>query len=459
MKLSRRTFLQQSLKLTAGAAVVSSPLSAFAIHQKPKVLIIGAGFAGLSAAYHCHLKGIPFEVIESRDRVGGRVFSYPMMEGNQLITELGAEWIGNDHSLILKLCDQFGIPVQDNQLKTRAIYKGRYHESVQDLFSRKWSDKYSSLLSYYRNLSDEKKEQLGRSIDPIDWWRYLYNAGCTDTDLELHELMDSTDFGESIRHVSAYAALDEYAKTSEGSINQMDKKMTGGNQTLARKMMELFPDKVHSGVHVLQIIQNKRVQVICKGGRTFEGDRLICTVPTLALKKMIWQPALPSSMLRAIDQLQYARINKHATRYSERFWKDESFDLLTDTSAHYFYHATKLQTGTDKGVLISYTIGDKAAVVANQSDAVNAEAIRQALKPAFGDIDAYREKQSNYYWGNDAYSLGAYAFYGKGQWFELFEALNQKHHHTIFAGEHLSENWQGFMEGALETGRDAVEKI
>jgi monoamine oxidase len=118
-----------------------------------------------------------------------------------------------------------------------------------------------------------------------------------------------------------------------------------------------------------------------------------------------------------------------------------------------------LQTGTDKGVLISYTIGDKAAVVANQSDAMNAEAIRQALKPAFGDIDSLREKQTNYYWGNDKYSLGAYAFYGKGQWFELFEALNQKHHHTIFAGEHLSENWQGFMEGALETGRDAVEKL
>lgn len=173
MKLSRRTFLQKSLKSGAVAAVVYSPLSAFAIHQKPKVLIIGAGFAGLSAAYHCHLKGIPFEVIKCRDRVGCRVFSYPMLEGNQLITELGAEWIGNDHGLILKLCDQFGIPVQDNQLKTRAIYKGQFHESVQDLFSRKWIDKYKGLLSYYRNLSDEKKEQLGRSIDSNDWWILL----------------------------------------------------------------------------------------------------------------------------------------------------------------------------------------------------------------------------------------------------------------------------------------------
>ena len=55
--------------------------------------------------------------------------------------------------------------------------------------------------------------------------------------------------------------------------------------------------------------------------------------------------------------------------------------------------------------------------------------------------------------------MGAYAMYGKGEWFDLFPKLNASHIHTHFAGEHLSEYWQGFMEGALETGKEAAAKI
>ena len=189
-----------------------------------------------------------------------------------------------------------------------------------------------------------------------------------------------------------------------------------------------------------------------------EGDKIICTIPTFAVKKIDWQPGLTEEMLAAIDALQYARINKNALLFSERFWKDESFDMITDMPGHYFYHATKNQNST-KGALISYTIGDKAAVVANQTDEWRADMIQQSLNPAFPDIKHLLEKQENFYWGNNDYSRGAYAIYGKGQWFGLFDKLNKPHINTYFAGEHLSENWGGFMEGALETGKEAVANI
>lgn len=54
-----------------------------------------------------------------------------------------------------------------------------------------------------------------RKLDKQDWWRYLSNKGFSDRDLLLRELADSTDFGESIRHTSAYAAFAEYAESSE----------------------------------------------------------------------------------------------------------------------------------------------------------------------------------------------------------------------------------------------------
>ena len=131
--------------------------------------------------------------------------------------------------------------------------------------------------------------------------------------------------------------------------------------------------------------------------------------------------------------------------------------MLTDTTPHYLYHATKNQSSR-KGVLTSYAIGDKAAVIANQSDEWKADTLQQSLSPYFGDIKSMIEKQTNYYWGTDEYSKGAYAIYGKGQWYGIQPLLKKSFLHTHFAEEHLAD-WQGFMEGAINTGEDAAAAI
>jgi len=108
--------------------------------------------------------------------------------------------------------------------------------------------------------------------------------------------------------------------------------------------------------------------------------------------------------------------------------------------------------------LISYTIGEKAAVVANQTEEWRKDMVLQTLRPHFNDVKDNWEKQTNYYWGNDEFSYGAYALYGKGQWFRVMPILKRSHIHTHFAGEHLAD-WQGFMEGAINTGEEAASKI
>jgi monoamine oxidase len=189
----------------------------------------------------------------------------------------------------------------------------------------------------------------------------------------------------------------------------------------------------------------------------FEADKVICTLPTFALKKIDWYPLLPENKSDAINELQYARINKHAMLFGKRFWKEENFDLVSDQLPHYFYHATQRQPGED-GVLISYSIGDKAAVVANQSDQWNFRNVQETLQPIFGDVQSILKQQLNYYWGNDDRSHGAYALYGTGQWFRIRPVLKEPFLHTHFAGEYLAE-WQGFMEGAINTGEAAAAEI
>jgi monoamine oxidase len=80
------------------------------------------------------------------------------------------------------------------------------------------------------------------------------------------------------------------------------------------------------------------------------------------------------------------------------------------------------------------------------------------LAPHFGPIIPKIEKQVNYYWGEDQFTKGAYAIYQPGQWFKVKPELQKPFLHTHFAGEHLAD-WQGFMEGAVNTGEDAADAI
>jgi monoamine oxidase len=450
---SRRQFIRDTT-FTGAGIVLASSFGGFFIPKKPTVIIIGAGFAGLSAAYYLHKKKIDFVILEARNRISGRVFSHTIDEKENLVIELGAEWVGNSHERLHNLCNEFGLELFNNQFDTHLIYQGNYFKNGQWDYSEDWKKKFQSLIDHYPKLTQADKLKL----DKMDWWRYLVNNGCSGRDLDIRELLDSTDFGETIRSVSAFAALAEYAESSEK--NEMDLKIRGGNSMLSKKIAEkIGNEKILLQHAVNRIVQNPKggVKVYCENGQSFTGDKIICTAPTFAVKKIKWEPGLPIDQVNAMNELQYARINKNPLLFTERFWKDESFDMITDQSPHYFYHATKNQP-SKKGVLISYTIGEKAAVAANQTDEWRTEMIQQTLQPHFGDVKKLLEKQQVYYWGNDQFSYGSYAIYGKNQWFRVRSILNRSHVHTHFAGEHLAD-WQGFMEGAINTGEEAAGRI
>ncbi|QNK64074.1 FAD-dependent oxidoreductase [Pedobacter sp. PAMC26386] len=448
---TRRTFLKQSALATAGILIAPSSFSNIVSNKKTEVIIIGAGFAGLAAANRLKQKGVNFTILESQNRIGGRVFSHKMDEN--LVVELGGEWIGESHTRIQQLCGELKLNLLNNQMDTHLIYKGNYFPKDKWNYSEAWIQKFQDIKENYKNFSPADKVALDR----YDWWHYLINNGCDGRDLEIRELLDSTDFGESIRHVSAFSALAEYAESSEK--NEMDKKIIGGNGLLADRLAEkIGKENILLNHRVSKIIQiNNKVKVLCENGRSLEADKIICTLPGFALNKIDWLPALPAEKIQAINELQYARINKHALLYNERFWKDESFDLITDELPHYLYHATKGQPSA-KGILISYSVGDKANVIANQSNLWNASEIQRTLQPHFGEINQLLEKQVNFNWGNNDYSKGAYALYKPGQWFNVMPKLKEEFIHTYFAGEHLAE-WQGFMEGAVNTGEEAADKI
>jgi monoamine oxidase len=176
------------------------------------------------------------------------------------------------------------LELQNHQFESHLTLNGEYKKAGEWDFSPEWNQKYDALLDQFNSLqegSDEKK-----AFDKLDWWRYLVNQGISDSDLELKELLDSTDFGETIRQVSAYAGISEYAESSPK--NEMDYHIKGGNSQIIFKLAEAVSDEnIILKTKVEKVEQkNDRVIVHCDNGNNYEADNVICTAPTYSLLKI-----------------------------------------------------------------------------------------------------------------------------------------------------------------------------
>jgi monoamine oxidase len=274
--------------------------------------------------------------------------------------------------------------------------------------------------------------------------------------LLLRDLQDSTDFGESIRMVSAFAAAAEYFESSPA--NEMDFKMAGGNSRLIEALgTAVGTESIHTGMAVEKIVQRRGQVRVTAGGKSFVGDACICTVPVRTLEKIVFDPPLPMVQREAAAKLQYARIIKNSVLFNERFWRAEDFSLVSDVTSHYYFHSTKDQPG-QQGILCSYAIGEKADVLASQNNTRRRDIITRDLIPLDNRAPELASSINSYAWQRDKYTEGAYAIYRPGQWFTIKPILSRPHGKVLFAGEHLAD-WQGFMEGAVVTGEAAAEAI
>jgi monoamine oxidase len=447
---SRRDFLKTATFAAIGAPLVFSPLSPFVQRRKYSCIIIGAGLSGLAAANA--LKDWNVTVLEARPRLGGRIFSYNFKENPDLVCELGGEWVGASHERMQALCHDFKIPLQDHRFETWLMQDGVVKRPGQWDFSPPAKTAFEKLRETYKGYTDADRQRL----DQIDWWTKLKEIGFSEEDLLLRDLQDSTDFGETIRMMSAYAAAAEYFESSPA--NEMDFKMTGGNSRLVNALAaQLGSAAIHTGLAVEKIVQRGGQVTVTAGGKDFTADACICTVPARVLGKITFDPPLPAAQRAAAEKLQYARIVKNQILFNERFWGAEDFSLVSDVTSHFYFHSTQKQPGK-QGILCSYAIGEKADVLASQSSHRRSEIITRDLLPFNKKAPDLAANIQSMAWQRDAWTQGAYAFYRPGQWFTLRPILQQPHGKVLFAGEHLAD-WQGFMEGAVVTGEAAAQAL
>jgi monoamine oxidase len=440
--------------------------------KRRSCVVMGGGLSGLAAAYRLAQERWKVTLVEATGRLGGRVKSHHFARARGLVCELGGEWIGTDHTEMQRLCQIFELELENhrysnsfwNQKKpVRLIPPGAWCLSPES--ERKWS----KFAKRYANFERPDWVQM----DKVDWWAYLHDLGFDETDLLKRDLMDSTDFGETIRMNSAYTAAAEYLSNKyqkADKTDEMDFKVVGGNSKLVNALAHSIGlENIRRKWEVTRIIQkNRHVTVCARGQKPLHADACICALPAPCLRRINWPSDFPLKKTQAAKELQYARITKTAVLCSKRFWHKpmgSGFSVCTSLASDFCFDSTFGQEHDHNlGILCSYAVGDKADDIASSplgklknwivEDVVHACGYDRREK-TFQNIPLAIKQEA---WQKNRFTGGAYAFYRPGQWFTVRPALAKPFGNVFFAGEHIAD-WQGFMEGAVETGKAAADAV
>jgi monoamine oxidase len=433
------------------------------------VLIAGAGLAGLTAARTLTTKGAAVTVIDARDRVGGRVLTTREPFLHRQHAEAGADLIDESQTEICALIAAVG-------LRTARILPGGF-APVRDVGRRR---RIGSLRSW---------QDLGKRLQPevrafrVSEQRWDGGVAAALARESVAEWLERIRAPNAIKDVavglrgffladpgdlSLLALTDQFAEEGPPGGEHMFR-IVGGNDRLPSLLAKALGSRLHLETILRRVSQTRTgvTAMLESKGRVEEArfDYLVCAVPATTVRDVLFTPSLPELQREASLSLKYGAATKTALQFDRTPWrtrgKRRAFGTPLPIGAVWDGNEeqTPLRRVPKQGGILTLLAGGRASAATRTMLAAEGPSrlVRELswLNLKNTELVAW----SSISWEHERWSRGGYAFFDPGFPPSLRYWLARPFERVFFAGEHTSLRWQGYMNGAVETGLRAAEEV
>ncbi|MFF2777391.1 flavin monoamine oxidase family protein [Streptomyces sp. NPDC058052] len=439
------------------------------------VVVVGAGLAGLTAARAVRAAGRSVIVLEARGRVAGRTLGHRLSDGTPV--ELGGQWIGRTQTEVLKLVDELGLetfPTYDdgaavtlyNGTLTRyadetfglsaegAATVGRLRQELEGLadtvsLSSPWTSPAAAELD--RQSVGEWLHTRTSDTEALAFWGAIIPALFSAEPAELSLL-------HFLFYIKSGGTLGNLVSTTGGA---QELRVVGGPHLMSERLADQLGDAVRLNAPVRKVSQDHDgVRVDFEGGQV-TAQRVIVAIPPTLAGRLVYQPALPASRDGLTQQMPMGSVIKVQVAYPTPFWRraglsgfgfslDEGLSVTMDNSP----------PDGSRGVLVGFFEGAharSAALLPLEERRVSAVA---TLVRMFGPEAQNPVEYAEQNWMEEEYTRGCYGGrLGAGVWTQHGAALTEPVGRIHWAGAETSDVWNGYMDGAIRSGRRAAAEV
>ncbi|MCW5770277.1 MAG: FAD-dependent oxidoreductase [Rhodospirillaceae bacterium] len=476
-KIGPRTQLRQPNQPVADIVARGLPKAA----RPARVLVLGAGMAGLAAAYELLRAGHDPVLLEARPRVGGRIYTLRDPFAHGLHAEVGAMRIPAAHDLTLAYVRRFNLSTLPFTMGNPKAYyhvggvRRRIGEADPDqlgfelhphergrTYAELWAAAITPLLERLAKDGPQAWNWIVENYDDLSTREFLEANGWSEGAIEMFGLFANQ---EALMNASFLELFREEA----GRFYEDMVQIAGGMDLLPRAFLPDLAPRIRFGARIAALEQDADgVRIHYRNGNrrhTERGDYAVVSLPFAVLRHIEVLPPFTRAKQRAIRQLHYDASAKILFQCRRRFWETDDGiyggGSVTDLPIRNVYYPEQGRESGRGVVLASYTWSEDAQRWGSLSpqDRI-AEAIEQ-LAHIHPQILEEFETGTSWMWHDDEFAGGAFALFDPGQQTLLHEAIVAPEGRFHFAGEHasLAHAWiQGSIESGLRAAKEVAER-